>query len=297
MTLRSLYAIGLVGVATLQPALSAQSSDDRLRIHVRDHAVARIHLSHRDTAVVVQPSSSDPCRDRGWDDSSYRHCEVREETMPGGPLTVDAGRNGGIQVEGWDRSDIRIVAVVTAHARSESDARQIASGIQVQAGGGRVSSTGPESAGREGWSVSYRISVPRRNDLELKANNGGVSIAGVSGTIRFETRNGGVKLTDLAGDVRGETHNGGLSVALGGSQWEGTGLDVETTNGGVTLSIPDGYNADLTTRTSNGGFRSELPITVQGELTARRGLQTTLGSGGPPVNVRTSNGGFRINRR
>ena len=145
--------------------------------------------------------------------------------------------------------------------------------------------------------MSFRISVPRRNDLDLTANNGGVTIAGVSGNIRFDTNNGGVRLTDLGGDVRGETHNGGLNVLLGGARWDGAGLDVETTNGGVTLSIPDGYNADLTTRTVNGGFRTELPITVQGELTPRQGLSTTLGSGGAPVRVRTTNGGLRINRR
>ena len=79
--------------------------------------------------------------------------------------------------------------------------------------------------------------------------------------------------------------------------WEGAGLDVQTSNGGVTLNIPEGYNAELTTRTVNGGFRSDYPMTIQGELSPRRGISTTLGSGGPPVNVRTTNGGVRITRR
>jgi hypothetical protein len=38
-------------------------------------------------------------------------------------------------------------------------------------------------------------------------------------------------------------------------------------------------------------------VTVQGELSSRRGITTTLGSGGAPVRVRTTNGGVRINRR
>jgi hypothetical protein len=296
MTFRSLTATGLIALAGAS-ILSAQSADDRLRIRTRDRDPISLVSARRFVHVFEQPSGTDPCRDRGRDDDYFRHCEVREETMAAGPLTVDAGRNGGIQVEGWDRNDIRVIAIVNTHARNENDARQLASGVQIQTGSGRVASVGPQTSGREGWSVSFRISVPRRNDLDLKANNGGVSITGVHGTIRFATSNGGVKLTDLAGDVRGETHNGGLNVALGGSQWEGAGLDVETTNGGVTLMIPDGYNADLTTRTVNGGFRTELPITVQGELKSRGGVSTTLGSGGPPVNVRTTNGGLRINRR
>ncbi len=89
----------------------------------------------------------------------------------------------------------------------------------------------------------------------------------------------------MGGRVNGDTRNGGLTVLLSGSRWDGEGLDVETSNGGVTLSIPDGYNAELETRTVNGGLNIDFPITVQGELSSRRGISTTLGSGGPMVRV------------
>lgn len=265
------------------------------RVRVRDiMRHVREHVGH---AVVIEQPGDDPCRDGGWNDDNYRACDVREYTMPAGPLTVDAGNNGGIRVQGWDRNEIRIQAVVTAHARSEAGAKQLVSEVQVQTGGGKVSATGPTSRDREWWSVSYRINVPRQNDLDLQARNGGITIESVSGTIRFDTTNGGVRLNDLGGDVRGETRNGGLTVALGGTQWEGSGLDVQTSNGGVTVSIPDNYNADFSTRTVNGGFRSDYPLTLQGELSPSRGIMTTLGSGGPPVSVRTTNGGVRLNKR
>jgi hypothetical protein len=249
------------------------------------------------TPVFAQPAD-DPCLDQGGDRDRYRHCEVREESMAAGPLTVDAGSNGGIRVIAWDQSSIRVQAIVQARADDESRARELAAGVQVLVGSGRVSATGPERSGRdEWWSVSYRINVPRQNDLDLRANNGGITIQGVTGTITFDTNNGGVRLSDLGGSVRGETHNGGLNIALSGQQWSGDGIDVETTNGGVTLAIPEGYNAQLETRTVNGGFRSEYPLTVQGELSPRRGISTTLGAGGAPVRVRTTNGGVRISRR
>jgi hypothetical protein len=241
----------------------------------------------------------DPCRDNDrWDNDDYRHCEVREERLPAGPLAVDAGRNGGIRVEGWDGADILIRAVVQANARDEADAKRLASGVEVRTGGGRVSASGPERGGsREWWSVSYRISVPRRTDLDLSANNGGITIANVAGTIRFDTTNGGVRLSDIGGAVNGRTRNGGVRIALGGTQWDGAGLDVETSNGGVTLAIPEPYNAQLETRTANGGFRFDYPLTLTGELSPRRGISTTIGAGGAPVRVRTTNGGLRIERR
>jgi hypothetical protein len=251
------------------------------------------------TPLFAQSFQDDPCRGRYDRDNDYeQHCEVREESMAAGPLIVDAGNNGGVRVEGWDQNSIRVQAVINTHARDEARAREIAAAIQLAVGGGRVSATGPASLGRrEGWSVSYRINVPRRNDLDLRANNGGITIAGVSGNIRFDTNNGGVRLSDIGGNVRGETHNGGLTVTLSGDRWEGEGIDVETTNGGVTLEIPEGYNAQLETRTVNGGFRVDFPMTIQGELSMHRGITTTLGSGGPPVRVRTTNGGLKINRR
>ena len=243
-------------------------------------------------------SDADPCRDNNFGDRDYeRFCEVRESTMPAGPLNVDAGQNGGISIEGWDRNEIRVRAVVQASARESADARTLAGQVQVQTGGGRVYATGPDNGRREWWSVSYRINVPRKNDLDLRASNGGITIIGVSGNMRFDTTNGGVKLQDIGGRVNGETRNGGLNVTLSGSRWDGEGLDVETSNGGVTVSIPEGYNAEFETRTVNGGLRIDFPITVQGELTGRRGLSTTLGAGGPLIRARTTNGGVTVRRR
>ena len=300
MNFRFAFTLGLVGAMLVAAAPSAQSrgdrSQDRERIRLRERVVNTTSIrSVRET--TGQSFNEDPCRDSGWDDDYYRTCEVREESMAAGPLTVDAGRNGGIQVEGWDRNEIRVRAVVTSSARSETDAKQLASAVQIHVGSGKVTAVGPTAERRQWWSVSYRINVPRRNDLDLHANNGGVSIFGVSGTLRFDTTNGGVRLNAVAGDVRGETRNGGVDVVLSGDRWDGVGLDVETSNGGVNLTIPEGYNAELTTRTVNGGFRTDFPMTIQGELSPRQGITTTLGAGGAPVRVRTTNGGLRINKR
>ena len=255
--------------------------------------------SLRSYGYTQNMSSTDPCEtSRSWGNDDYEQfCEVRDQTMGAGPLTVDAGQNGGVQVEGWDRNEIHVQSIVRANARTQARAKELAGSVQIQVGGGRVSATGPDTDRREWWSVSFRINVPRKNDLDLTAHNGGITINGVAGNLRFDTNNGGVKLSDLAGNVRGSTNNGGLTVALNGRGWDGDGIDVTTTNGGVTLAIPDGYNAQLEARTMNGGFRTDYPLTITGELNMRRGINTTLGSGGAPVRVRTTNGGVKIDRR
>ena len=71
----------------------------------------------------------------------------------------------------------------------------------------------------------------------LVRRTGGIDIVGVRGDIDFRAVNGGVALTGVAGDVTGRTTNGGVKVELEGVRWDGAGLDVETTNGGVTVMV------------------------------------------------------------
>ena len=83
----------------------------------------------------------------------------------------------------------------------------------------------------------------------MLTTNGGIGIDNVSSRAEFKTVNGGVKLSRMGGDVEGRTSNGGVDVDLEGSTWDGAGLDVQTTNGGVHLTIPVQYSAHLETGT------------------------------------------------
>ena len=253
------------------------------------------------TAGPAIAQSSDPCAQQQSRGDGARHCEVREEQLgaPAGTLAIDATPNGGIAVEAWDQPGVLVRAIVVASAPTDQEARELAGQVQLQLGGDRVIATGPERQDRQDgdhrwWSVSYRVSVPRATALDLQTRNGGITIRGVHAAVRFATTNGGVQLDDLGGAVQGRTQNGGIRVRLSGSQWDGQGLDVETTNGGVTLEVPEGYSAQLETSTVNGGVRSELPLSIASGRLDRQ-VSATLGSGGPPVRIRTRNGGVRIN--
>ena len=70
---------------------------------------------------------------------------------------------------------------------------------------------------------------------------------------------------------------------------------METHNGGVKLTVPSNYSAELETGTVNGGLQIDFPITVTGFLSRR--LTTTLGAGGTKIRAITTNGGVSIRRR
>ena len=258
-------------------------------------AVAGLLLSLLWAVAVSAAAGQTTCDDDWSDGDRERWCEIRVQTLPAtSSVDIDAGANGGISVEGWDRNEIELRARVWAYASSESRAEAMVEDIRIDVRNGRIRADGPDQGRRESWGVSYELRVPSDTDLDLETLNGGIGIANVTGDTRFRAVNGGVHLERMAGRVEGRTTNGGLHVELDGDRWAGGGLDVRTTNGAVTLQIPDGYSADLETGTVNGGIEVDFPVTVQGRI--GRTLNATLGDGGPPVKVATTNGGVRISR-
>ena len=245
--------------------------------------------------------TDDPCAEQRGSRDRGHACEVRDTRLgaPGSALTVDAAPNGGIRVEAWDQADVLVRAVVQTWDETDDAARALLPQVRVQAAGASVSADGPDRDGNgrwnRGWSVSFRIWAPRALAVDLRAVNGGVSLVGMQGHSRLRTTNGGLSLDGVGGEIEGRTTNGGVQVRLGGSRWDGAGLSLETTNGGVTMRVPRDYSAALDVSTVNGGFRTDLPIDLpEGR---RRNVRTTLGAGGPLLKVQTHNGGVRLMAR
>ncbi|HLW77309.1 MAG TPA: DUF4097 family beta strand repeat-containing protein [Bryobacteraceae bacterium] len=245
-------------------------------------------------AMAQQKSLS--CDRNGFNQNRLvTHCEMREQTIAyPGRISVDPGTNGGISVKGWDGGGVLVRSKVESAGVDDGAARIVGSQIQINTSGGVVNATGPDLNGDQNWSVSFEIFVPRQADLNLKANNGGITITGVNGNIQFHTMNGGVTLKELAGDVEGDTMNGGLNITLAGDRWNGNKLDARTTNGGINISMPQQYSAHFETGTVNGHLNLDFPMTVHGEI--GRHLVTEIGSGGATIHVETTNGGVNVRR-
>ncbi|MFT4114967.1 DUF4097 family beta strand repeat-containing protein [Silvibacterium sp.] len=229
----------------------------------------------------------------GWGGDRQRVCEMRTMRL-GTPSKLDvSSMNGGIHIEGENRQDVVVEARVEAWSDDAQDANGILHSVQIEANDGLIRDKGPSFHwGNRGYAVTYTIHAPHQLSAELKTMNGGIGLAHLNGQLRFDTTNGGVDLTDLSGDVKGSTVNGGLDIALSGQHWNGQGLDAETTNGGITLNLPERYAAHLETGTVNGGIEVNFPVTVQGEI--RHHLTTDLNGGGPTIHAETTNGGVTI---
>ncbi|HSU17614.1 hypothetical protein [Longimicrobium sp.] len=269
-----------------------------LRLPLATLALAALALLPRPAAAQDGDDAREwaaNCERWNRDNDRATVCEQRE-TRIAAPrvLVVDGRENGGVSVRAWDGADVLVQQRIQAWAPSRDDARAIAGRVRVHTAGGEIYAEGPESARRTGYSVTYVVFVPRRMDLRLTANNGPLGVTGVTGRMELSVRNGPLALNDLGGNVHARATNGPLAVRLSGSRWNGEGLDAETTNGPVALTVPQGYSATLTTGTVNGPMNVDIPVTVQGRFP--RQFTTQLGGGGAPVRAVTTNGPVTVRR-
>jgi DUF4097 and DUF4098 domain-containing protein YvlB len=241
--------------------------------------------------LAQQPKPTLNCDNRHNGRNRAEFCEMREQTVPGGGIiSVDASPNGGISVKGWDQNSVLVRAQVSAQADTDDQAKALAQQITVQTGG-QIRAMGPAQNKENNWSVSFEIFVPTRSSVNLETVNGGVSMSDINGNLEFKTTNGGLHLQRVGGYVHGRTTNGGVSIELAGDHWDGQGLEVTTSNGGVSLKVPQNYSAQFEASTQNGKIRAAGLSTTEDKTH----ITTSLGRGGALLKVTTTNGGVSVN--
>lgn len=267
---------------------------------------------HGTTTTTNDDSDSADCRTRYQVDfSRYETYRAEEERtfqrsdFPNG-LRLEAARNGGLMVMGWQRNDILVKACKAVGAGTEAEGKRRLDGIRLRVEGGTVTASGP--AGEEPWLVHLLVFVPSGIKLEMDATNGPVSISNVQGTVNMHTvngpisikkssgeitaraTNGPVALSDSSGNIRLEVQNGPLDISLASDRWSGAGLQASARNGPLALSVPSGYRSGVEI-TSNGRspFSCETAACPPGSRTwDENGRMVRLGKPGEPVLVRMS---------
>lgn len=214
-------------------------------------------------------------------------CEVRDLAMPapvGQSLLIDGG-NGGTTVRGWAGPDVRIRALVQSGGRTTEEAQALVRAVATVAAGNALRATMPDDGAER--LVRYEVFVPTQTALVVTSANGSIRLENVQGRVEFRGNNGSVTLRNLGGQVTGSVINGSISIVLGGSQWEGEGLDVRSTNGSIRWQVPAGYSAQVQLSTSTGSLHTSLPVAT---TSGHKEVLATLGQGGALLKASTING-------
>ncbi|HJZ65088.1 MAG TPA: hypothetical protein VKD70_12265 [Candidatus Acidoferrum sp.] len=216
-----------------------------------------------------------------------------DETYPlqaGGTFELQ-NVNGPVEVQGWDRDVVEVHAVKTAK-RNEADLERVTIEVAAKPKSVSVTTHYPPDEGVE-VAVEYVIHVPHTAHVEhIGTINGTLVVAGVTAVDELRTVNGNIEVYDGGGSVHAHTTNGNIHLELANFR-DGTGTSAETTNGSLLVALPSDTQADLETRCLNGNFLSELPIAMESSQRPRE-MHGRFGKGGPPIKLRTINGGIRI---
>jgi DUF4097 and DUF4098 domain-containing protein YvlB len=231
--------------------------------------------------------------------------EVREEFHQSYPLTATGqvrleNVNGNVRIATWERNEIKVDALKRGTSKEHLDAAKI--DIETQADQIRIKTKYPRGkAGWLGWrnrnstSVDYVLTVPSQAQLDKISNvNGGVDLEGVQGDVDASTVNGPLVARRLSGAVKLTTVNGRVRADFAESK-RIKSIALDTVNGGVTLTLPSGVNADVAADTVNGGISTDLPLTIKKHFPVGRELSGQLGQGGNEIRLSTVNGGIKIN--
>ena len=73
-------------------------------------------------------------------------------------------------------------------------------------------------------------------------------------------------------------------------------VSLETTNGGVSLTVPDDIKADVSASCTNGGI-SISGLKMETTESTRRRIEGKVNGGGSLIDLRTTNGGIRLRAR
>jgi hypothetical protein len=201
------------------------------------------------------------------DKDAVMESEERMVTKAEAPtLSVRPHKNGGVQVQGWDKDSYSVRACKFA-SNEDGGAHRILAQMTLSIRNGEVSTNGPSEEGE--WTIYLLIRAPKASVIDLDTVNGPLSVYSVDGKLTAHATNGPISLHDFSGDaevraangpisitgssgnVRIHTENGPISINLKGTSWTGTGLTADAENGPLTLSVPSDYKSSFSVESRN----------------------------------------------
>ncbi|HEV3198421.1 MAG TPA: DUF4097 family beta strand repeat-containing protein [Bryobacteraceae bacterium] len=263
---------------------------------------------------------------------------------PNGRLLVETF-NGSVEISGWDQNTVDISG--TKYGPSQQAADDLKVNIDNGPDSVSIRVLRP-SERRNNQGARFVIKVPRSAVLDriitsngairtadgsgparFRTSNGPIHVTGLRGPLDAQSSNGPVELLNLDGDVVAHTSNGRIHAEHLNGTLEATTSNsgihadisradrpvrVETSNGPVDLTLPDGFNRDarvstnnssitlhlpavvnahVVARTSNSSISTDFDVRMQGEF-SKNHMDATIGSGGALLDLSTSNGNIRL---
>ena len=138
---------------------------------------------------------------------------------------------------------------------------------------------------RQGLSISFKISVPRQVNSNLRTSGGSISISNLTGSQDFTTSGGSLSAENITGRIAGKTSGGSIKIENSNDN-----IDLQTSGGSITAKE---CNGKINLKTSGGSITmSNLSGTIKAG-TSGGGLNMSNISGS--IEANTSGGSVKAN--
>jgi hypothetical protein len=141
--------------------------------------------------------------------------------------------------------------------------------------------------------MKYEVRLPAGIVFDATSVNGAITATGLDADVALQTVNGAI-VFEGATARHLTTVNGGVHATLTRPAWQGT-LDISAVNGGVELTLPASFDAEVSGESVSGGIHSDFPITMQGKW-GPKSFHGTIGKGGRTLKIETVNGGITLKK-
>ena len=224
-------------------------------------------------------------------------------------------QNGAVSVTASNDSVITVGVLKHAYGRDLEDAEKAIVNVVYSDTivGDELIVKAEMPSGNRPYGASFTIAAPANTDLSLSTTNGDVSVTSTVGSINASTTNGSVELTGTTGTASVSTTNGRLNVIVHSGAFYGAttngavdcdlaalgvaeDVGLATTNGKVTLLLPDDVSAVIEATNSNG-LITIYDFTVIYEVQTEHHLRARIGSGASSITITTTNGDVVVRRR
>jgi DUF4097 and DUF4098 domain-containing protein YvlB len=258
-------------------------------------------------AVVVAAAASLAACEVNLNSEGLTARETKTFKLNGQPEVTLETFDGSIEVHSWDRSEVEVEVEKRAMEQALLDEIKVAAEQQ----GNRIvlRVTGPSRSEFRGVQVGFhisptarlRVAVPRASTLQVKTDDGSISVEDVSGRIVLRTSDGNVTASRVSGEVevrtddgairmqdasgkldldtrdgsivldarpsvlRAKTGDGSIRVQLAAETAMTDNWDLTTSDGSVTLTLPSSFDAELDAETNDGSVRGSHPALKDSE--------------------------------
>ncbi len=148
----------------------------------------------------------------------------------------------------------------------------------------------------EAWTSNGSIDVSDvTGDATLRSSNGTIRADIRKGRFSATTSNGSINARLMETDsspVRLESSNGHIELTLDAARE----VHASTSNSSITVRMPSAVNATVDAHTSNSSITSDFDVSVHSGSISKRHLQGNIGTGGPLLDLGTSNGSIKLLR-